>query len=1030
MKNGVLLGLLVLARLGGAMTVHNLRCEYDMDPIGIATLQPRLSWTLSDSARNQMQTAYQIRVASTPKALSEGEPLLWDSDKTVSSETVHIMYDGTPLRDGMRCFWQVRAWDRDGKATDWSAPAQWQVALTDPASWQAKWIGPSASHVPAWGDLTLTADLVVDAEAVGLVFRAPDAANGYMWQINRALGAEPLLRPHVQQNGSWKMLPAVSLGAFMADGDQPKPHRIEIEARGTVIRTRIDGKLADERTDSTFASGTVGFRTSDKERARVNALTVVDAAGATLIVDTFDRASPAFPKLKVEDGHLLVSGGMHLYTGPLPKACPRLRKTFAVAKPVARATASVCGLGFYELYLNGRKAGDRVLSPPNTPYASRILFDTLDVTPLIQAGDNAVGIWLAPGYSDDYSQWGWKWELAKRAILQLDIDHPDGSRTTVVTDPSWQAGPSPLTFASLYDGEIYDAALETPAWTSAAFKAEGWKPVTLFEPTAAAFKPNTMPPVRVIQTLRPVAVRDPKPGVYVFDLGQNIAGWARLRANGPRGTRITLRHSELTDRDGMIDPWTNRRAKATDTFVLAGSGSTESYEPRFTYHGFRFIEVTGYPGVPTCDDVTGCVVHADAAPAGSFLCSDATLNQIYSNCLWSMRGNFMSIPTDCTMRDERTPCQMDSLAYEDTALFTFWMNSYYTKWLDDIAGGRGNPDWNGDTVFLPWRLYLHTGDRRILTTHYANMRAYIDALHARTPDHIYTQGFGDWCPPNDGSWQGYHGDVTDVNTCLYAALARIVAEASAVLGHTAEHDTYTRLSEQIARAYHAKRYRAETATYGDGSQTTAILPLALNVAPHDARDALARRLVATIRDTNKGRLDTGIFGTRYLLDVLCDIGEADLGLDMLTQPEYPGFGFQVANGATTLWEQWSVKGGMNSHNHAMFAGVGAAFFTRLAGITALRPGFEEIGIRPVMPKRLAFVKAGVETVKGQVAVHWRRVSDGLAVEVTVPVNATARIALPAPDAKAVTTQGTRFVGMENDRAVYVAGSGTFEFRIR
>jgi alpha-L-rhamnosidase len=769
----------------------------------------------------------------------------------------------------------------------------------------------------------------------------------------------------------------------------------------------------------------------------VDNLSVTDAAGAVLLKERFDSDKNTFPKAKTEKGQLVVAGALLLHRPPLSKDCPRLRKTFVLKKPVRRATASVCGLGFYELYLNGAKAGDRVLAPANTPYSQRLLFDTIDVTAAVKPGDNAVGLWLAPGYSDDYSQWGWKWEDAKRALLQLDVVYEDGTTATVVTDESWLAGPSPLTFASLYDGEVYDAALETPGWSSPAFGAEGWRPVRVLGAPAASFTPNVMPPVRVTQRIRPVTLTEPKPGVFVFDMGQNFAGWVRLRAAGARGTRVVLRHSELLGSDGMLDPWTNRRAKATDTFVLRGGGP-ETYEPRFTYHGFRYVEVTGYPGRPTLDDVTGCVVHADVQPAGTFLTSDALINRIHSNCVWSMRSNFMSIPTDCCMRDERTPCQMDSLAYEDASLCNFRMNRYYTKWLGDIQGGRGNPDWNGDMVFLPWRLYRCYGDVRILEENYANMRAFVEALRAKTPGHIYTDGFGDWCPPNDGSWDGYHGDVTEVNTCLYAAIAQIVGEAAALLGKSEDAARYAGWSAEIAKSFHEKRFDAKTATYGDGSQTTAILPLALALVPHDLRGAVSDRLVATIRGRDKGHLDTGIFGTRYLLDVLCDIGQAELALGMLKQPDYPGFGFQIAEGATTLWEQWTVKGGMNSHNHAMFAGVDASFYTRLAGIMAMKPGFAQIGIRPVIPTCLTFVEASQETVKGRVAVRWQRADGALDMKVSIPVNTSARISVPASDKSAVTesgqpaekSEGVAFIGMEGAYAVFSVGSGEYRFLSR
>ncbi len=857
------------------MTVDELRCEYAINPIGIDTLQPRLSWTLKDEKRGQTQSAYQIRVAESVEKLSQIKALLWDTGKVTSDQTTHVVYKGMALHSGSRCYWQVRVWDKQGKASQWSTPAQWQVALMQPSDWKAQWIG------------------------------LPD--------MNKS--------PLTSSN-----------------------------------------------------------------------------------------------------------------TPPLPKDCPRFRKVFTLQKPIRQAMASVCGLGFYELYLNGKKAGDHVLAPANTTYAQRLLFDTLDVTALVKQGDNAVGLWLAAGYSDDYSKWGWKWESAKQAIFQLDVTYQDGTTGTIITDGSWQAGTSPLTFASLYHGEVFDAGLETPGWATAGFQAQGWQPVRVLEATTAKLVPNTMPPIRVIERIRPVSVSEPKPGVFVFDLGQNIAGWVHIRARGNHGTRIALHHSELIGKDGMLDPWTNRDAKATDTFILRGE-SIEEYEPRFTYHGFRYVEVTGYPGRPTPDDVTGCVVHADVQRSGSFVTSDELINRIHSNCLWSMRGNFVSIPTDCCMRDERTPCQMDSQAYEDAALCNFWMNRYYAKWLGDIQGGRGNPDWNGDMVFLPWRLYQCYGDTRALEDNYENMKGFLETLHAKTPGHIYTEGFGDWCAPNDGSWDGYHRNVTELNTSLYAAIARITGQTAAILGKTDDAARYAGWSEEIIKAFHEKCFNANTATYGNGTQTAAILPLALNLTPQDLRTRVFASLMATIQDRNKGHLDTGIFGTRYLVDVLCDFGQPDLAISMLKQPTYPGFGDQIAQGATTLWEQWSFKGGMNSHNHAMFAGVDSSFFTRLAGITSLKPGYAQIGIRPVIPRDLTFVEATQWTVRGQVAVRWQKNGNKTELMVTVPANTSALVSVPASSGDEVTESGrpaktaeaVRFMGMDGGYAVFSIGSGKYHF---
>ena len=1043
----VWVGLAGLATAG--MTVDELRCEYAVNPVGIDTPQPRLSWTLRATERAQRQSAYQLRVAASPQALEQGQPLLWDTGKVASDQSAHIVYAGTPLRAGERCYWQVRVWPvlsavegpalsavEGGQPSPWSAAASWQVAKLSAADWQARWIGPAASaSIPSWSDFTLAADITLQKNAVGILFHAQDSGNLCMWQLNTAVGPTLALRPQLCKNGQWSYLASVSLRAAVPATDENKPHHVEIEVRGPRIRTRIDGQVVDERMDATFTSGTIGFRTSSGERAMVDNLVVTDPQGSVLLKDDFSgKGSAVFPEARLKQGQLELVEALLLHRQPLAKDCPRLRKNFVLNRPVRRATASVCGLGFYELHLNGAKVGQRELAPANTTYAQRLLFDTLDVTAAVQQGTNVVGLWLAPGYSDDYSKYGWKWEQDKRALLQIDVEFDDGTTTTVVTDESWRAGASPLTFASLYDGETYDAGLETPGWDTAAFASDGWTPVRLLPAPGGKLQPNVMPPVRIIETRRPVCMNEPRPGVFDFDMGQNFAGWVRLRAQGARGTRIVLHHSELIGADGMLDPWTNRRAKATDMFVLRGEGE-EVYQPRFTYHGFRYVEVTGYPGRPTLDDVTGCVVHAAVPPAGTVVTSNAMLNRVHSNCVWSMRSNLMSIPTDCPMRDERTPCQMDSIAYEEAALCNFWMHGYYMKWLGDIAGGHGNPDWNGDQVLLPWRLYQHYGDRRVLENSYANMRAYVDWLHAKTPGHVYTDGFGDWCPPNTGTWETFHGAVTEVNTGYYAELARIISATAALLGRPAEAAQYAGLARDIAQALHVKRFEAKTATYGDGKQTSSLMPLALNLVPQDQRAAVFAQLIATIQGKNQGRLDTGIMGTRYLLDVLCDGGQADLALSMLTQTNYPGFGFQIVNGATTVWEQWTVKGGMNSHNHAMFAGVDVSLYTRLAGITPLKPGFDEIRIRPCMADSLTFVDATEETVKGRVHANWRRKAGVTELDISVPVNTTALVYVPAAKKNSVTeggqplekAAGVTFVGMEGACAVLRVGSGDYRF---
>ena len=379
------------------------------------------------------------------------------------------------------------------------------------------------------------------------------------------------------------------------------------------------------------------------------------------------------------------------------------------------------------------------------------------------------------------------------------------------------------------------------------------------------------------------------------------------------------------------------------------------------------MEITGWPGRPTADDLTAWAVHADVEPIGSFSCSDDGLNWLANAATWSMFSNFMGYPTDCCMRHERTPCQMDSQAYEDAALQFFDMSRYYAKWLDDIRGGRGNPDWTGDSVTLPARLWTATGDARVYAARYDDMKGQVDALVKRAPDLIFTAGFGDWCAPNDGTWKGYFNDVEIVNTSIFCEMARIVSEAAKVLGKDDDAAAYAALHARAKDAFHKRFYHPDTHTYGDGSQTTAVLPLAFGIVPAEFRAAVAGQLLRTIREKDACHVNTGIYGTRYLGDVLCDLGEGDLFVRLCNQPDYPGFGYMRARGATTLWEQWTYKGGMNSHNHAMFSGAAHTLMTRLGGIRPAAPGYAAIEIKPTMPSTLDWVEASRMTPHGRVA---------------------------------------------------------------
>lgn len=901
-------------------------------------------------------------------------------------------------------------------------------------AWKASWITRPAEDHYAWDGYSVSVFIQLERGRAALLFGyqseerhygcALDAAAGIvsLFYVEdgraQALGtaeAPGLIRPEQVESGSGSDNGPASMAAAGARV-QPAEVLLELLQREETMIVRVNGQQIMAIPAVPFA-GTVGFRTEAGNGAVFRELGIFDSIGRALYVNRFyDPDTIHFTAGEIDgsgNGLRLAENETSVCRSPVLVDSPLFRRAFGLSAGVRKAVIRVYALGWYELTVNGCKPDRRVLAPANTPYGRRLLYDTYDVTGLLRSGENVIGLWLGNGYNHNYSRWGWKWNRDKAVILELDAELEDGSSVIVGTDESWTCTDSPILMNDIYDGETFDGRLIPVGWNLAGYtEGEPWRPARLAEPPEGELLPNPQPPVMPFEPLGPVRVLRPREGTLVYDFGQNIAGWVRISVQGQSGHRITMKYSEIIDGQENIDPWTNRNARATDVYILRGEQvsatalpdahpgaaspaesaehATEIYEPRFTYHGFRYVEITG--GIEP-DSITAVLIHADVAEAGTFACSDPLLNRIQSNIRWSYLNNLVSIPTDCCQRDERTPCLMDSAVVEEAGIHNFDMRAYYRKWLGDIGDSESNPDWSGDKVSLPWHLYWYYGDIGVLENSYPAMKSYVEHLAAKWPEGLVKEGFGDWCPPNEDGWDAYFHEVELVNTALYFRLAVIVSETAGVLGLEEDRSRYEALGQSVAEAFHARFYQGE-GVYGSGSQTAQLMPLAFGLVPADLVHAAARRLADAIAEQGD-RLGTGIYGTRYLMDVLADHGYIDLALKILRGTEYPGFGYQIGQGATTLWEQWSPKGAMHSHDHAMFGGIGASFYTRLAGIRPLAPGYELILIHPHIPEDLDSAAAEIRSVRGLIRSEWSQTGGELALTVVVPPDTRAVIMLPS-----------------------------------
>ncbi len=845
-----------------SIEVGELTCEYFANPMGIGTTSPRLSWILTSGVQDQVQTAYQVLVASSEKMLNEKKADRWNTGKVESDQSILLEYAGDLLDSREKCWWKVRVWDKDGKASSWSEPASFEIGLLGAEDWNAKWIKSS------------------------------------------------------------------------------------------------------------------------------------------------------------------------IWFSEVYHPSPMFRKEFNLDKQISSARLYITSLGLYEAEINGAKVGDQVLTPGWTSFHSRVQYQTYDVTAMLSTGANAMGITLGNGWyrafrgfrpNDD--------DLGKESLdvlAQLEVTYTDGSTEVVLTDDSWKSSMGPIRKSVIYDGETYDARLEMPGWSKSGFNDRDWKGTEVVRNDKNLIVYPASDPIRKLEEITPIEIMVTPEGDTVVDMGQNMVGWIRLKVDCPKGTAITLRHAEVLDKEGNFYIENLRSAKQTNTYICKGSGM-EIYEPHFTFQGFRFVDISGYPGKVTKEMLTGVVVNSDLEKSGSFTCNDTLINQLQHNIVWGQKGNFVDVPTDCPQRDERMGWTGDCQVFAPTACYNMDCAGFYTKWLRDLAAdqhedgavphvipnvlGRGGAHgWQDAATIVPWTVYQWYGDVRILEEQYESMKALVEFMRGQAGDaYIWKpteRQFGDWLAFAT-TRSDYPGATTDKDLLASAYFyhsTNLVRKTAKILGKDQDARDYSELMEKIKDAY-TKEYITPNGRLSSNTQTAYVVALSFGLMPLSLEEVAAKRLAADVNVF--GHITTGFLGAADICHVLTKYGYLDEAYKLLYRTEYPSWLYPVTQGATTIWERWDGQkpdgtfqnAGMNSFNHYAYGAVGDWLYRKVAGIDIdpARPGFKSIIIKPHPGGEMNNVNASHDSPYGKVSSKWEIKDGKFTLVVTVPVNTAATVYMPTTD---------------------------------
>ena len=1050
----------------GHIKIIDLRCEYGNNPLGIDSRSPRFSWILMSDERGQMQSAYRILISKSADNLNKNIGDKWDSGKVLSEGSVNIIYSGSPLTSSELCFWKVQVWDKKGKASAWSKPATFEMGLLNEKDWQGKWIGAqtieefnysagfSGQAVSLKGEdqpikvryhrdaklengITISAWIKPEAftDHWQTIYRKDDGDATQVLAIGKKSGKKGIWFG-LGISGVYEEDCAQLPETFFQDGAW---HMIAVTYDGTAKKFFTDGKELMTLTNmgriypSGYATAYIGSFENRKDffKGGLDEVRLYkNALSGDKIVQIFNKSEVSTDLIGLWKFESNIKNS-RTHRSNTPGNAYMTRREFKISKEIKRARVYFSGLGFSELYVNGKKISADILSPAFTDYNKIIEYLTYDITNELKTGSNAIGVLLGNGwFSSRVQDYPECWSEKPLLLLQMNIEFSDGSKMNLVSDQSWKIAPAPITENDIDYGETYDARKEQDGWNNLDFNDRGWSQVEEVKGPEGKLTSQLMPAIRIVGTLKPVKISEPEPGTFVFTFDQLFGGWTKINLNGNRGDTVSIEYSSRILKTGLIDdlPWPGEQER--DYYLLKGDPAGETYEPRFTYHPVQYVQIKGIRNAPSLNDLEGRIVRTNEDLSGNFSCSNELFNTIHNNVNWTLSNSLKGFLQDCLHREKYSYNEPASIG---SSLFTRkYMPLFWRKFATDIRlaarsdGSLGDvtPAFPGEPrepdvsqgcayAMMVWYLYQSYEDIDLLREHYQTIKSWVDYIKKNMCEgEIVVKGWlGDHMVP--GYAPGYEKWLSDETpqslswTALYFRNIKVVADMAFILGMKSDVTHYNELAKKVQEAFNDKWLNRVESHYASRSQTAELLPLSLGLVPNENKEKLIQNISYNIIHNDNGHLRVGHAGITALIESLTGNGLGDVMFGIVNTTTYPGWGYMVAQGATTIWECWgrdfAAEGGRRREdNMTMLSGVNEFFYRYIAGIQGpnfygpenMKPGYREFYIKPFPLGNLTYANAKVNTVRGEIGSAWEIKNDVFKLDVQIPVNSEAHVYIP------------------------------------